>query len=156
MEAQCYVIAAAQAGKHNEKRESWGHSLVVDPWGTVVAHLDSMDATGDLRCWHCTKCSQPCAPIAVKLWYEVRSLLQPSGPQGAAASLCTQAAVSCAGIITAELDWALMAKLRERMPISEHRRQGRLCLGWDSISPGTPAQELPAGVIPELVKNKAQ
>ena len=51
VETQCYVIAAAQAGKHNENRESWGHSLVVDPWGTVIAHLDSMDDTGDLRCW---------------------------------------------------------------------------------------------------------
>lgn len=37
IESQCYVIAAAQAGKHNEKRESYGHSLVVDPWGKVLA-----------------------------------------------------------------------------------------------------------------------
>lgn len=37
IESQCYVIAAAQAGRHNEKRESYGHSLVVDPWGKVLA-----------------------------------------------------------------------------------------------------------------------
>jgi len=30
----------AQAGKHSEKRESFGHSLVVDPWGVVLARLD--------------------------------------------------------------------------------------------------------------------
>ena len=35
IETQCYVIAAAQAGKHNEKRTSYGHSMIVDPWGTV-------------------------------------------------------------------------------------------------------------------------
>ncbi|VDK79219.1 unnamed protein product [Litomosoides sigmodontis] len=37
VETQCYVIAAAQTGKHNDKRSSYGHSMVVDPWGTVVA-----------------------------------------------------------------------------------------------------------------------
>lgn len=37
IESQCYVVAAAQTGKHNEKRSSYGHSLIVDPWGTVVA-----------------------------------------------------------------------------------------------------------------------
>jgi predicted amidohydrolase len=37
VEDQAWVVAAAQWGKHNEKRESFGHSLVVDPWGTVAA-----------------------------------------------------------------------------------------------------------------------
>lgn len=36
VENQCYVIAAAQTGKHNSKRESYGHALIVDPWGTIV------------------------------------------------------------------------------------------------------------------------
>ncbi|KAL1509808.1 hypothetical protein ABEB36_004489 [Hypothenemus hampei] len=36
IENQCYVIAAAQYGKHNEKRISYGHSMVVDPWGQIV------------------------------------------------------------------------------------------------------------------------
>ncbi|KIV98836.1 uncharacterized protein PV09_09407 [Verruconis gallopava] len=39
IETQSYVVAAAQAGSHNEKRRSYGHSIVVDPWGTVVADL---------------------------------------------------------------------------------------------------------------------
>ena len=30
------MVAAAQCGKHNEKRSSFGHSLVVDPWGEVI------------------------------------------------------------------------------------------------------------------------
>ena len=42
VENQCYVLAAAQAGRHNEKRESFGCSLIVDPWGTVVARLDGL------------------------------------------------------------------------------------------------------------------
>jgi deaminated glutathione amidase len=37
IESQSYVIAAAQYGKHNNKRESYGHSLAVDPWGKIVA-----------------------------------------------------------------------------------------------------------------------
>jgi predicted amidohydrolase len=37
IESQSYVLAAAQYGKHNEKRESFGHSLAVDPWGKVLA-----------------------------------------------------------------------------------------------------------------------
>ncbi|VDM62602.1 unnamed protein product [Angiostrongylus costaricensis] len=37
IESQCYVVAAAQTGKHNEKRLSYGHSMVVDPWGAVIA-----------------------------------------------------------------------------------------------------------------------
>jgi len=37
VETQCYVVAAAQTGRHSSKRASWGHSMIVDPWGVVVA-----------------------------------------------------------------------------------------------------------------------
>jgi len=37
IENQCYVVAAAMEGRHSETRTSYGHSAVVDPWGTVVA-----------------------------------------------------------------------------------------------------------------------
>ncbi|GIL63720.1 hypothetical protein Vafri_17747 [Volvox africanus] len=46
IECQAYVVAAAQAGRHNNKRESYGHALVVDPWGTVVARLPDPGVTG--------------------------------------------------------------------------------------------------------------
>ncbi|KAL3581478.1 hypothetical protein D5086_015810 [Populus alba] len=46
IETQCYVIAAAQAGKHNEKRESYGDTLIIDPWGTVVGRLPDRISTG--------------------------------------------------------------------------------------------------------------
>lgn len=74
IETQCYVVAAAQAGRHNEKRESYGHSIIVDPWGTVVGKLDDPHATG---------------------------------------------------IAVAEVDLDAMRKVRERMPVAEHRAAGR-------------------------------
>eukprot|EP00850_Spirogloea_muscicola_P006037 SM000028S10131 [mRNA] locus=s28:554676:556877:+ [translate_table: standard] len=45
IECQCYVVAAAQAGRHNDRRESFGHALIIDPWdplatGIAVADID--------------------------------------------------------------------------------------------------------------------
>ena len=37
VENQCYVMAPAQGGVHENGRRTWGHTLVVDPWGEVVA-----------------------------------------------------------------------------------------------------------------------
>jgi nitrilase len=37
IENQCYVLAAAQGGTHENGRRTWGHSMVVDPWGEVLA-----------------------------------------------------------------------------------------------------------------------
>jgi predicted amidohydrolase len=39
IETQSYVVAAAQAGNHNEKRVSYGHSMVVNAWGEIVVEL---------------------------------------------------------------------------------------------------------------------
>ena len=36
IENQCYVIAPAQGGTHESGRRTWGHSMVVDPWGEVL------------------------------------------------------------------------------------------------------------------------
>ena len=36
IENQCYIIAAGQGGRHSESRETWGHSMIIDPWGTVL------------------------------------------------------------------------------------------------------------------------
>lgn len=46
IECQAYVVAAAQAGRHNAKRESWGHALAADPWGGVVGALADPRVTG--------------------------------------------------------------------------------------------------------------
>jgi predicted amidohydrolase len=37
IENGCFVFAAAQAGTHESKRQSYGHSLIIDPWGTILA-----------------------------------------------------------------------------------------------------------------------
>lgn len=63
----------AQAGKHNEKRESYGHSLIIDPWGRKVAELDGTET----------------------------------------------------GIAVADIHLAMLADVRTRMPVAEHRALGR-------------------------------
>jgi len=44
IEAGCFVIAAAQVGTHEDGRATYGHSLVIDPWGEVL--LDMADTPG--------------------------------------------------------------------------------------------------------------
>lgn len=39
IEGQCYVIASAQVGRHNETVQTYGHSLFVSPWGEVITDL---------------------------------------------------------------------------------------------------------------------
>ena len=41
IEAEVFVVAAAQAGRHEDGRETYGHSLVADPWGEVLAEMDN-------------------------------------------------------------------------------------------------------------------
>ena len=39
IEAGVFVVAAAQVGRHEDGRETYGHSLVVDPWGRVLLDM---------------------------------------------------------------------------------------------------------------------
>lgn len=39
IETQCYIAAAAQCGTHNQNRSSYGHSMIVDCWGSVQADV---------------------------------------------------------------------------------------------------------------------
>ncbi|WP_457389337.1 carbon-nitrogen hydrolase family protein [Roseateles sp. P5_E1] len=39
VENQCYVVAPAQGGQHANGRRTWGHSMVIDPWGQVLSVL---------------------------------------------------------------------------------------------------------------------
>jgi predicted amidohydrolase len=41
IENGCFVLAAAQAGRHESGRETYGHSLIVSPWGDVIAEADA-------------------------------------------------------------------------------------------------------------------
>ena len=44
IENACFVVAAAQSGTHEDGRTTYGHSLVIDPWGTVL--LDMAEGVG--------------------------------------------------------------------------------------------------------------
>ena len=44
IEGQCYVVASAQCGQNHEKVRTFGHSLIVDPWGEVLG--DAKDEEG--------------------------------------------------------------------------------------------------------------
>lgn len=39
IENQCYVLAAAQGGSHTNGRRTWGHSMLINPWGEILAVL---------------------------------------------------------------------------------------------------------------------
>ncbi len=71
VEDQAWVVAAAQWGKHNEKRESFGHTMVVDPWGTIVGQRAEGDgvvvATLDGATVAKRRTQMPCLEHAV-LW----------------------------------------------------------------------------------------
>jgi len=60
IENLCYVLAPAQVGRHANGRETYGNSLIVDPWGVVLARVDG---------------SEPgfaCAPIDLDAQREIR------------------------------------------------------------------------------------
>jgi nitrilase len=68
VENQAYVLAPAQGGHHKNGRDTFGHSMIIDPWGTVLAVLAS-------------------------------------GP----------------GVVTAEIDHAEIARVRQSLPALTHR-----------------------------------
>ncbi len=39
IENLCYVLAPAQWGRHSKSRASYGHAMIVDPWGSIVAQV---------------------------------------------------------------------------------------------------------------------
>jgi len=49
IEASAFVIAAAQVGRHEDGRATYGHSLVIDPWGEVLLDMGG-DAPGLAFC----------------------------------------------------------------------------------------------------------
>jgi nitrilase len=69
VENQCYVLASAQGGQHANGRRTWGHSMVIDPWGRVLDQL----------------------------------------PEGE-------------GVVLAEIDDAVLTKVRTQLPALQHRR----------------------------------
>jgi predicted amidohydrolase len=64
IENQCFVIAAGQTGQHHGTRRTFGHSMIIDPWGTPVAEL--ADGVGlavgeiDLDALQAVRTEMPC------------------------------------------------------------------------------------------------
>lgn len=46
IESACFVIAAAQVGRHADGRDTYGHSMVVDPWGEVLLNMGDKEGLG--------------------------------------------------------------------------------------------------------------
>jgi predicted amidohydrolase len=44
IEASAFVIAAAQVGEHEDGRRTYGHSLVIDPWGEILLDMGGEEA----------------------------------------------------------------------------------------------------------------
>ena len=63
IENQCYVVAAAQGGRHGPDRETWGHSMIIDPWGGILAELGKGPGVAlaemDLRRLRGIRCRMP-------------------------------------------------------------------------------------------------
>lgn len=49
IENQCYVLAANQVGAHGHNRHTWGHSVILDPWGEILAQQTSACGTSCAR-----------------------------------------------------------------------------------------------------------
>ena len=44
IENQCYVLAANQAGTHPDGRQTYGHSMIISPWGDILAQAPAEGA----------------------------------------------------------------------------------------------------------------
>jgi predicted amidohydrolase len=54
IENQCYVLASAQGGQHQNGRRTWGHSMLIDPWGEIKAVLPEGEGVviGEIEAQH--------------------------------------------------------------------------------------------------------
>ncbi|KAI8563728.1 hypothetical protein RHMOL_Rhmol03G0131400 [Rhododendron molle] len=108
---EAQVIAAAQAGKHNDKRESYGDTMIIDPWGTVVGRLPDHSEYGkqfsvpNVLCGTRNGMRPTLANpfLTVTLDFSVSDRLS-------------------MGITVADIDFSLIDSVRAKMPISKHRK----------------------------------
>lgn len=120
----CQVLAAAQAGRHNHKRESYGHALIIDPWGTVIARCQ-----GTEELWlQCT------APRCVVSWTGDAAFVVGMAicfgtldtskhllHEVTTAMFCLRLIAAdplATGLAIADVDTSLLASVRQRMPIA--------------------------------------
>ncbi|AMO58647.1 hypothetical protein GZ77_17895 [Endozoicomonas montiporae] len=64
IENQCYVLAANQGGLHANKRQTWGHSMIISPWGEVLASANKdpgvLVAELDMKVLYDIRTKMPC------------------------------------------------------------------------------------------------
>lgn len=60
IENGCYIFAAAQSGQHDSGRKTFGHSLIIDPWGEIISEAGSEPGIiyGDIDLDHVKNCRQ--------------------------------------------------------------------------------------------------
>lgn len=92
IEHSAYVLAAAQYGRHNEKRESFGHAIAIGPWGDIISDAGGCDGQGTEGVISSeedgdNRSSSPCAP----------------------------------SIILCDIDKEKIKSTRERIPVQRHR-----------------------------------
>jgi nitrilase len=67
IENQCYVLASAQCGTHSDGRKTYGHSMIIDPWGKIISELPNgegiITAEVDLSVIHRIRTSLPALHI---------------------------------------------------------------------------------------------
>lgn len=93
IETQCYVVAPAQVGRHNAKRQSYGHAMV---------RADCATGAGAAR----RRAGPTAAAQIVSPWGDV---------------LCSAGAQS-PGLCMAEIDPSYVHEIRAQMPIAQHKR----------------------------------
>jgi predicted amidohydrolase len=123
IESQCYVLAAAQVGKHNEKRESYGHSV-------GEQHVDIVLFSYYQRSVLFTYISL-CHSILIQppVYDPWGELLADAGGYDGAGSAGTiiklsqydESPVRVPSIIVSDTDLDSISSVRERMPIQQHR-----------------------------------
>jgi nitrilase len=62
IENQAYVLASAQWGEHPDGRKTWGHSMIIDPWGKTLTELPDGDGLA-------------CAELSIEKIHKVRHFL---------------------------------------------------------------------------------
>ncbi len=64
IENQSFVLAANQVGSHYDGRKTWGHSMIVSPWGEILSQAESspcvISSTIDLACIKNVRSNMPC------------------------------------------------------------------------------------------------
>jgi predicted amidohydrolase len=80
IENGAFVVSAAQGGRHEDERETYGHSLIVDPWGAIIAELDHDEpgfVTAVIRPEEVAKARQRIPAIANERQFEIEFAGQP-------------------------------------------------------------------------------